>query len=365
MPGRWDAAQPEEDADCLAYDALDPASGRALQPYQDLLLPLPTHTDVAGNESVQAYRFTPADLGCDSRAAGISAFMRIRNGEAFLEATVRSHIDCFDEIVALYNQCTDATADILQRLRQEFPHKLRVIHYVDPVHPVRSDGHASTPADSPRSLVNYYNAALAATRFAIATKLDDDHLAITKSTRALTDRLRRDGDRVDAMHCFSGLNLIRAASGELGIVATAPVSGGGDIGFFPVRPNTYFVHDKRFERFHRGGLKRHFAGFLYWHLKYLKAELGLANFELDARPDSRYARHLKRLADNAQAVVPLSELPARLQPGWLDRLEALLSAKKRLKLERDAAVASTFQDACAADAVRRTADPRWVNMVLE
>lgn len=328
-------------------------------------LPLPTQIDIAGNESVQAYRFSPADLGCGSRAAGISAFMRIRNGEEFLEATIRSHSDCFDEIVALYNQCTDTTPDILQRLRREFPHKLRVIHYVDRVHPVRSDGHASTPADSPNSLVNYYNAALAATRFAIATKLDDDHLAISDSTRALTDRLRRAGDRVDAMHCFSGLNLIRAAGGDLGIVATTPVSGGGDIGFFPVRPDTYFVHDRRFERFQRGGLKRQFAGFLYWHLKYLKAELGLPNFELDASPHSRYARHLKRLADSAQAIVPLRAVPARLQPGWLDRVEALLSAKKRLKLERNAAIATTFPDACADDAVRRTVDPRWVAMVLK
>jgi len=327
-------------------------------------LPLHTQTDVAGNESVQSYRFTPADLGCNGRAPGISAFMRIRNGEAFLEATVRSHIEAFDEIVALYNQCTDATADILQRLRQEFPHKLRVIHYLDRVHPVRSDGHASTPADSPQSLVNYYNAALAATRFAVATKLDDDHLAITETTRALTDRLRSAGDRVDAMHCFSGLNLIRAPDGALGIVAEAPVSGGGDIGFFPVRPDTYFVHDRRFERFQRGGLKRQFAGFQYWHLKYLKPEMGLANFELDAQPDSRHAQHLQRLADKARDVVPLRELPARLQPGWLDRLEALLSAKKRLKLERDAAVAGTFPDASAEDAIRRTADARWVEMVL-
>ena len=37
-----------------------------------------------------------------------------------------------------------------------------------------------------------------------------------------------------------------------------------------MRPDTCFVHDRRFERFHRGGLGRHFAGYLYWHLKYLK-----------------------------------------------------------------------------------------------
>ena len=351
--------------DRLAYDAGGAARGRVSLPPQDLRLPLPTRTDVAGNESVQSYRFTPADLGCASRAAGISAFMRIRNGEAYLEATIRSHVDCFDEIVALYNQCTDATEAILRSLRQEVPHKLRVVHYLDRVHPVRSDGHASTPGDSPHSLVNYYNAALAATRFAIATKLDDDHLAIIDSTRALTDRLRRQADRVDAMHCFSGLNIGRTPGGELGIVAEVPISGGGDIGFFPVRPDTFFVHDRRFERFQRGTLERRFAGFLYWHLKYFQAQRALPNFELDGRPDSRHARHLQRLSDKARRVVPLAELPARLKPGWRDRCEALLSAKRRLQLERDAAVAAAFPDACAEDALRRTVDRRWLDLVLQ
>ena len=63
-------------------------------------------------------------------------------------------------------------------------------------------------------------------------------------------------------------------------------------------------------------------------------------------------------------MLPLRSLPGRLAPGWADRLEALLSAKKRLKLQRDAAVATTFPDACALDALRRTADPRWVDLVL-
>lgn len=291
--------------------------------------------------------------------------MRIRNGEEFLEATVRSHIDFFDEVVAVYNQCTDSTADILLRLRQEYPHKLRVIHYVDRVFPPGSDGHAGTPARSPNSLVNYYNAALCATRFSIATKLDDDHLAITESTRALTDRLRRDAAKVNAMHCFSGLNLIRGPGGDLGILAGTPISGGGDIGFFPVRPDTFFVHDRRFERFQRGGLKRHFDGFLYWHLKYLKAELGFANYEIDANPDSRYAKRRRALAeDAANTVIGLRDLPRRLAPGLGDRLGALMSSKKRLKRVRDSAVATTFPDATAADAVRRTTDPRWLAMVL-
>ncbi len=326
-------------------------------------LPLPTRVEPGAAEVLQGYSFSPPDLEVARRRPGISAFMRIRNGQDFLESTILSHLDCFDEVVAVYNQCTDATPAILLRLQQAYPHKLRVIHYVDRVFPPGSQGHAVTPPDSPASMVNYSNAALAATRCSIAIKLDDDHLAIAGSTHQLTDRLRSPS-APEAMHCFSGLNLIRAADGRLGVLASTPISGGGDIGLFPVRPDTYFVHDRRFERFQRGSLKRLFSGFLYWHLKYLKAERGFANYELDANPNSRFARRLAELAENRHEVIGLEGLIRRLVPTPLERLAARLSSKQRLKLARDAAVASAFPDASLVEAVRRTVDPAYHSVVL-
>jgi len=327
-------------------------------------MPIPATGALAGAQQLQGYVFRPGDLGVAEREPGISAFMRIRNGAEFLEPTIRSHIAHFDEIVALYNQCTDDTEAILLRLQQDYgSQRLRVVHYLDRVHPPGSEGHRRTPPDSPHSLVNYYNAALAATRCRIATKLDDDHLAIDAALAAVTRALRA-APALAEMRCFSGLNLMRGPQGELGIYASTPISGGGDIGFFPVRPDTRFVHDRRFERFERAGLPRRFVGFLYWHLKYLKAELGFANYELEANPDSRYARRRRALAANAQPLLPLRELPQRLAPAWWQPLAACVDAKKRLTLERDAAVATTFPDADALAALRRTSDARWVEAAL-
>ena len=94
---------------------------------------MPTSVD---ETIVENYRFRPEDLSPGSRLAGIGAFMRIRNGADFLEATIRSHIGYFDEIVAVYNQCTDATPDILARLAAEYgPDRLRVFHYLPKVFP--------------------------------------------------------------------------------------------------------------------------------------------------------------------------------------------------------------------------------------
>lgn len=231
--------------------------------------------------------------------------MRIRDGAYSLEAAVRSHIAHFDEIVAVYNRCTDGTPDILARLQQEFGPKLSVYHYTPSVFPPGSDGHRTTPADHPRSLVNYYNFALSRTRYTHATKLDDDHVAMGEPTARLVADIRAGRAGQGEMACFSGLNLARDASG-LGILAAEPFSGSGDIGIFPVTPETWFVHDRRFERF-RPVLPRRFHSIVYWHLKYLKPEFGFANYDLAENPDSRYARRLVRLqADHS--VMPVEAL---------------------------------------------------------
>lgn len=254
-------------------------------------------------ETVTGYSFRHDDLKVGERQPGIAAFMRIRNGAAFLETTIRSHVDAFDEIVAVHNQCTDATPDILARLAREIGPKLRVYHYADRVHPPGSAAHASEPAESPHSLVNYYNFALSRTRFSHATKLDDDHLAIPAGLSALVDGVRT-GEFGTEMSCFSGFNLAQDTSGRLGIAASEPFSGSGDIGIFPVSAETYFAHDRRFERFRAGGLARRFRGFAYWHLKYLKPDLGFANYELADNPGSRYAKRLEALTQRMDVMAP-------------------------------------------------------------
>jgi len=267
--------------------------------------------------TVETYRFSPADLKIAERRLGISAFMRIRDGAYSLEAAIRSHIGHYDEIVAVYNRCTDATPDILARLAQELGDRLRVFHYVPGVFPPGSDGHRSTPPDHPQSLVNYYNFALSRTRFSHATKLDDDHVAMGEPTARLVADIRAGRSGQGEMACFSGLNLARDASG-LGILASEPFSGSGDIGIFPVTPETYFVHDRRFERF-RPVLRRRFHSIVYWHLKYLKPEYGFSNYDLAVNPNSRYARRLAKIeADHAVfGTTGLATAQSSGLGGWL------------------------------------------------
>jgi glycosyltransferase involved in cell wall biosynthesis len=307
-------------------------------------------------QTVESYRFSPEMLALGDRLPGVSAFMRIRNGADFLEASIRSHIDFYDEIVAVYNQCTDSTPEILARLTAEFGPKLRVFHYLPQVSPPGSEGHAKTPGDAPASMVTYSNFALAATRHQWAVKLDDDHLAIPESISGLVNQIRegRADDRV--MHCFSGLNLVRDSAGQLHVPAAAPVSGKGDIGYFRVTEKTRFTHDPRFERFARGDFPRHFAGWLYWHLKFLKSGGGFANYDLASNPRSRYARRLSRMQSGA--LWELGETRSELLPGIIRRMRAAFDSKEKLAVARDQAIGAAFPQDSLTDALDATA-PGW------
>lgn len=311
------------------------------------------------SETVSGYSFRPADLRADARRPGIGAFMRIRNGADFLERAIRSHIDIFDEIVAIHQPCTDTTPDILGRLERMYDGKLRVFHYADRVFPPGSAGHAAAPADSPQSMVNYSNFALAMTTTRTVTKLDDDHLAIGAAVAAAVAALRKTGGAGDDMMSFSGINLIRTAGGALAVPEQDPLSGGGDIGFFDVTADTMFTHDRRFERVPRPRGSRRFCGFLYWHLKYLKTGLGFANYDLEENKDSRFARRKRRL-ETRREVLSLPELRARQRVGLGMRAAALIGEKQRIALDRAHALAETFPDASLEAALRRTVAPEFL-----
>ena len=153
------------------------------------------------------------------------------------------------------------------------------------------------------------------------------------------------------MWCFSGLNLARRADDSLGIPMAFPISGSGDIGFFTPTHSTRFDHDRRFERFHRGDMQRRFAGFLYWHMKYLKSFAGFANYELEKYPQSRYHRRKLKFETTEILTLPALRDRFRNRHGILRRMASMLNAKYRLTVERDHSVLECFPQASLEDAI--------------
>lgn len=283
-------------------------------------------------DATDSYRFKPEDLNTAGRLPGIGAFMRVKNGADFIEPTIRSHMPYVDEIVVVHNQCTDATPTILDRLAAEYGGRLRVFAYGPKVHAPGSVEHASEPADSPASFVNQSNYALTRTRYRVAMKLDDDHLAMDERLAALVARIRAADYRLDRVLCFSGINLARDERGTAGVLKREPFVGAGDHFFFEVTPETRFIHHPRFEDFHHGR-PRVFTDFTYWHLKYLKRGFGFDNRDIGGGGNPRFERKQREFLGDRR-VISLAELRADA-PALIDFANMLpLPEKMRLKVDR-------------------------------
>ncbi|WP_424947950.1 hypothetical protein [Candidatus Spongiihabitans sp.] len=198
-------------------------------------------------ENFDQFKFNPALLSAP-RPPGISAFMRIKNEQQFVRLAIESHLPFYDEIIAVYNDCTDRTPQILRDLAEKYPTKIKVFYYLPKVVPVLTKKHTQTPTDSVHSTANYYNYALSKTTYNTATKLDADHLAIPQNLIPVIDEIRKDiavGKK--KIYMVSGINLMRDHNSNIGVCGHEPFSGVGDILYFTVSETIMFRQKKDFE----------------------------------------------------------------------------------------------------------------------
>lgn len=216
----------------------------------------------------------------DSRKPGISAYMRIKNEAEFLRLAVESHLPFYDEIVCVYNNCSDATPDILAGLQNRHPNKIKVFHYLPKVHPPVTEAHDNCADDDVHGLANYYNYTLAKCSYSVAVKLDADHLAIQNNLTVAVERIRaeiKSESVANKVYTFSGINLMRDGD-DVGVNANLPFSGTGDIFYHPVSSEFYYVNAKKWEILVTPkDIRKEYLGILYFHLKYLKANSGFDN----------------------------------------------------------------------------------------
>ena len=68
-------------------------------------------------EIVKAPTFRQADFETTGKRPGLSAIVNLKNEEDFAEASLNSILPFFDEIVIVFNGCTDRTPAISLNLR--------------------------------------------------------------------------------------------------------------------------------------------------------------------------------------------------------------------------------------------------------
>ena len=219
---------------------------------------------------------------CAPRPPGISAYLRVKNGAEFVRLAIESHLPFYDEIVAVYNDCTDDTPEILRDLQQQHPDKIKVFHYLPKVATARTERHKVMPDDSVHGLANYYNFALSKTTYNTAAKLDDDHLAIPHKLAPAIKTIRADiAKGIQKNYLCSGINLHRDKN--LNIACSAQHTFGGndyDHLYHTVNAQTYFRNSTRTQSINKPYIRTlptDYMGILYFHLKGLKKEFAKQN----------------------------------------------------------------------------------------
>ncbi|WP_348525225.1 glycosyltransferase [Luteimicrobium album] len=143
----------------------------------------------------------------DAQPRTLSAMVRVRDEEEFLETALESIEPAVDEIVVVDNLSTDGTPEIIRRLREKYPAKVRAFTYP---HTIARYGEenatlAASPGGmaSPRLLANYYNWCLERCTQGFVLKWDGDMVA-TEALEVRAAEFR--SSRLDIRH-FLGVNL--------------------------------------------------------------------------------------------------------------------------------------------------------------
>lgn len=127
---------------------------------------------------------------------GVSGIMRVKNDAEFIAACIESCIDALDELIVVYNDCTDNSVAEIDNMRKRYPDKIRVYEYPHKVLGVglTKEEYAiakSLPEDSPALLCNYYNFALSKVRYEYAIKIDADQMYFTDKLKMWCDVVRQ------------------------------------------------------------------------------------------------------------------------------------------------------------------------------
>lgn len=128
---------------------------------------------------------------------GLSGFLRVKNEARFIGPCIESCIGALDELVVVYNDCTDSTPEILKKLEAKYPDKIRIYPYEHNVQAFnlteeQYNAIKDLPEDSPQLFSTYSNYPLAKVRYKYIIKLDSDQLYFSDEISRWRDLCRAD-----------------------------------------------------------------------------------------------------------------------------------------------------------------------------
>lgn len=131
----------------------------------------------------------------ENRKNGVSGMMRVKNDAEFLEASIDSCIDALDELIIVYNDCTDNSPELILKKQQQYPDKIKVYEYKPEIYAwnltkQQVDDILQGKISPIHVLANYYNFALAKTSRKYVMKIDADQIYFSHKLRLICDAYR-------------------------------------------------------------------------------------------------------------------------------------------------------------------------------
>ena len=120
-------------------------------------------------------------MSCKSRKEGLSGIMRVKNEGKFVGACIDVVIDALDELIVVYNDCTDDTEDILRAKVKQYGDRVKIFPFNNNIlysnlTLEQYEYALSLPEDSPRLYCTQCNYALEQANYQYAVKIDPDQL---------------------------------------------------------------------------------------------------------------------------------------------------------------------------------------------
>lgn len=144
---------------------------------------------------MENFRINISDISNSPRPNGVSGMMRVKNDAEFIPACIESCIEALDELIIVYNDCTDNSPIIIEEMRHKYPDKIKVFHYLPKI---KAWNLSDTEVDCimrkefppEQTLAGYYNYALSKTTYRFVMKIDADQIYFSDKLKEICDLYR-------------------------------------------------------------------------------------------------------------------------------------------------------------------------------
>lgn len=129
------------------------------------------------------------------RPLGISGILRVKNDAEFLDTCIESCIDALDELIIVYNGCTDNSTCIIAQKAKKYSSKIQSFEYEPYIfyNYLENDTFRSAlklPADSIHLFSTYSNYALSKVTYQYALIIDSDQIYFTEKLKKICNAYR-------------------------------------------------------------------------------------------------------------------------------------------------------------------------------